>query len=164
MVTCTWRACNRMYSPSVYHVNISCPEKRNIYPFLRCTCGPMIVRPPFSVFYPLCALFSDILPPGRCVESASIVLPSADATNLYSKIVQNGYKVVHLTDRPLPCWHATNGGAEGVLPPGPLLCPPEVFFRNTSAKDRRGRHEVRSVGGGGVVLGFRSCFSSARII
>lgn len=70
-------------------------------------------------------------------------------STLYSKISANGYKILYLTNRPLADWHAKKGAAvaaaEGggaVLPRGPVLCPPEVLFRSTSSKDRRGHQEV----------------------
>ncbi|CAM9878643.1 unnamed protein product, partial [Ectocarpus sp. 4 AP-2014] len=70
-----------------------------------------------------------------------------DVSTLFSKISGNGYKILYLTNRPLPDWHAKRGAAaaaEGgvALPRGPVLCPPEVLFRGTSSKDRRSHHEV----------------------
>ncbi|CAN0109720.1 unnamed protein product [Pylaiella littoralis] len=67
-----------------------------------------------------------------------------DVSTLYSKISANGYKILYLTNRPLPDWHAKRGMAEGgvALPRGPVLCPPEVLFRSTSSQDRRGHQEV----------------------
>ena len=85
----------------------------------------------------------------------------ADVSTLYSNIADNGYKILYLTERPLGRRHARNRGAEGSLPPGPVLCPPEVLFRNTWAKHQRGDDdEVRSGGGRGrgVALRFRVVF------
>ncbi|CAM9194006.1 unnamed protein product, partial [Hapterophycus canaliculatus] len=70
-----------------------------------------------------------------------------DVSTLFSKISRNGYKILYLTNRPLPDWHAKRGAAaaaEGglALPRGPVLCPPEVLFRGSSSQDRRGHQEV----------------------
>ncbi|CAM9647090.1 unnamed protein product [Scytosiphon promiscuus] len=70
-----------------------------------------------------------------------------DVSTLYSKISGNGYKILYLTNRPLPDWHAKKGAAaaaEGglALPRGPVLCPPEVLFRGSSSHERRGHQEV----------------------
>lgn len=62
-------------------------------------------------------------------------------STLFSKISDNGYKILYLTNRPLADWHAKKGGTEGALPRGPVLCPPEVLFRGSSSKDRRGHQQ-----------------------
>lgn len=61
---------------------------------------------------------------------------------LLSKIARNGYKILYLTSRPLPDWHAKKGMDGGVgMPRGPVLCSPEAFFRSPQARDRRSSHQ-----------------------
>ena len=73
-------------------------------------------------------------------------------STLFSKISDNGYKILYLTNSPLADWHAKKGGTEGALPRGPVLCPPEVLFRGSSSKDRRGHQQ--EVGGFLTLMGW----------
>ena len=87
----------------------------------------------------------------RCTQkniktnAAGAVIPvrDTDVSTLLTKITSNGYKILYLTNRPLPDWHAKKSGADGALPRGPVLCPPEVLFRSTfSSKDRHSHQEA----------------------